>query len=124
LVGKPIRELQLTHPGIPTLRRGDALHATLPDKALAQVIYVTRVEHNLGPGSYTISIGVRFTDPYVDAKINRVSANKKKAATKRGRKGGKTTKTAHLQTSKSSKHRTKPAGPTPGEMLTARGHPR
>jgi hypothetical protein len=120
LVGKPIRELQLSHPGIPTLRRGDALHATLPDKALAQVIYVTRVEHSLGPGNYTVSIGVRFTDPYVDAKIKRVTSNKKKAAQKRSRKG-KAAAATHPQTKKSSKHRTKP---TPGEMLTARGHPR
>lgn len=118
-VGKPLKELALTHPGMPDIRRGDAVKALLPDKALNQVIFITEARHTVGPGSYTMDLQVTFTDPFVDAVAAKAEKKKAAAAKKRGR------------THKKKKPR-KPAPKgaaqrggklTPGQELTRRGNP-
>jgi hypothetical protein len=119
-VGKPIRELTLQHPGIPSIKRGDALRAVLPDSALNQVIFVTRAEHSVDPGNYTMTLGVSFTDPFVDAKVTRVKENKTKAKKRKGRKTTKRAAAKHATPKKAAAHA---SAPSPGAALTARGHP-
>lgn len=120
LVGKPQTTLDLTHPGLPNIRRGDAVRALLPDEALQQVIFVTEARHTLTGADYSMLLSFGFTDPFVDVKIDLVDENRYGAARRRGRK----TK------SKGSGTNPSPPGagqrknkPSPGGRLTGRGHP-
>lgn len=67
---KPVRTLTLTHPGIPRLRRGDAIRLGLGQDALRrQIVYVYETHHRInGPGDYTQETTVIFDDPYVDTR--------------------------------------------------------
>lgn len=66
-VAKPVKELTLTHVGIPTIRRGDAIQLGLGDAALLkQIVWVTDVQFSLLPADFTMQITVSFDDPYID----------------------------------------------------------
>jgi hypothetical protein len=119
LVGKPETTLDLIHPGIPWIRRGDAVRALLPDDALRQVIFVTEARHTLSAADYTMQLSFGFTDPFVDAKADRVDENRYGAARKRGRKATGTS--AGKPKPKGAGQRQNKA--SPGSRLTGRGHP-
>lgn len=66
-VAKPIKELTLTHSGMPTIKRGDAIQLGLGDDALRkQIVWVTEVQFSLSPGDFEMTVTVTFDDPYVD----------------------------------------------------------
>jgi hypothetical protein len=63
----PHRTLTLTHPGMPFLRRGDAIQLALGDPGLSkQLIWVNTVQHVVTPQNYTMDFSVVFDDPYRD----------------------------------------------------------
>jgi uncharacterized membrane protein YgcG len=91
-VGKPARVLSVTHPGIPTLRRGQALrirvkgHDLSPEEDdLRQICFVKSVTHSVEPGAYNMEITLGFTDAVDDARRKRVTQLKKEVARKRKR---------------------------------------
>lgn len=119
LVGKPSYTFTATHPGLPFLRRGDAIQALLPEQALRQVIFVTEARHTLSASDYQMEVSVTFADPFVDAKIDQVDENRYATARVRGRKTkAKTTKTTKPPGASQRKNKA-----TPGQRLTGRGHP-
>lgn len=120
LVGKPETTLDLIHPGIPSIRRGDAIRALLPDDALRQVIFVTEARHTLTAADYQMQLSVSFTDPFVDVKVDLVDENRYGAARKRGRKAksGAATNKPSAPGASQRKNKTSPGG-----RLTGRGHP-
>jgi hypothetical protein len=125
-VAPPQRELTLTHPGVPTLKRGDALRLLLADASLRQIVYITSAQHSLTGSDYQMTLGVTFTDPWMDAKLDSVDDQKETAAEKRGRRAKPKTKQkpkpkADTQPAKNGNRATKL---TPGQRLTQRGHPR
>lgn len=123
-VGLPTKELTLTHPGIPTIRRGDAIRALLPVESLKQVIYLTSAQHAVSANGYSMTLGVMFTDPWVDAKLDSVNDQRDVAAAKRGRKSGTAKKKKKAAaTQKSAKADKRSNKTTPGQRLTAKGHP-
>lgn len=81
-VKDPTEELTITHTGIPTLRRGQAIRAELPEVGVRQVVFVKEVRHQITGRDYQMSVTLRFDDPFVDA-ASRSSARKRAAAAKR-----------------------------------------
>lgn len=88
----PKSEVPVTLPGIPMLDRGDAVRLTLEDADIDSVAYLTSVRHDLSSGSYTVQATVAFSDPYVDARAERV--RKMKQAAQRRRSGRAVARTA------------------------------
>lgn len=84
--GRPHRDLSFTHPGVPTLRRGDALRLTIADAGIdREIVFVSEVAHDVQPGAYNMDVTVAFDDPYVDKVAERARRKKQRAARKRGR---------------------------------------
>lgn len=83
---RPKQEITLTHVGIPTVRRWDAIQIHLPKEGLDMLAYVSEVRHSVSPGDYRMEIVVRFTDPFVDKKGERIRKKKCEAAAKRRKK--------------------------------------
>lgn len=119
LVGKPTKQLALSHPGIPTIRRGDALRVALPEPALKQVLFITEAHHEVTPGDYQMQLQIGFTDPYVAPKADSVDELKDKNAKDRGRKTKKKSTKAKAK-AKGAKQRGDKS--TPGERLSGKGH--
>ena len=85
-MAEPVREVTLSHPGIPALRRGHALRLFFPRENLRQVVFVKEVSHDATPGSYQMEVTVRFDDPYLDVDFARSEALRCINARKRKRK--------------------------------------
>lgn len=78
--------LTFTHPGLPTLRRGDALRVTVKRADLDKVIvFVSEIAHSVSAGSYTMDVTVDFEDPYIDASASKAAKKKRAVTRKRGR---------------------------------------
>lgn len=118
LVGQPEKQLDLSHPGIPSIRRGDAIRAALPDPALNQVIFVTDARHTLTGATYEMGLQFTFSDPFVDALKDQVDEDRYGKAKAKGRKQKGKAK-APPQAKKAGQR----AKTTPGQKLTQRGHP-
>lgn len=74
-VAKPVKELTLTHAGMPFIRRGDAIQLGLGDEALRkQIVWVTEVSFSLTAGDFTMDLTVTFDDPYVDKVAEKIQA--------------------------------------------------
>jgi hypothetical protein len=114
LVGKPTNTLTLIHPGIPSIQRGDAIRALLPDEALQQVIFVTDAQHTLNPGEYTMQLSVQFTDPLVDANKDLVTESRSAAARSKGRKSKDPTSSSKPKPKGANQRKNKQ---TPGQRL-------
>lgn len=83
-VAKPLKHLELTHVGMPHLRRGDAIQLALGDEGLRrQIVWVYTVSHNVTPQNYTMNVRVIFDDPYIDhvgeSIINRLKSTRDEA---------------------------------------------
>jgi hypothetical protein len=64
---KPLRRLTLTLPGIPRLRRGDAVQLAIGDDSLwRQIVFVDQISHQLSTAGYTMQVTCIFDDPYID----------------------------------------------------------
>lgn len=63
---KPKEEVSFTHPGIPTVRRWDAVTVHIPEERIRKLCYVTSVTHTVSVGDYTMEVVCRFTDPFID----------------------------------------------------------
>jgi prophage tail gpP-like protein len=80
-VKDPTEELTVQHPGIPTLRRGQAIRIGLTDLGLQQIVFVKEVRHTVTGLDYEMSVTLRFDDPFVEA-ATQLSAEKRAAAAK------------------------------------------
>jgi hypothetical protein len=85
---EPDQELTLTHPGIPTLRRGHAIDISLPENNLRQIVYLADVRHSMSAGTYDMEMTAIFEDPYVDEEAKKAEEKRKAAARENGRPGG------------------------------------
>jgi hypothetical protein len=84
---EPKRELTMTLPGLPTLKRGDALKVKIDQFGLYELIYVASVTHTVdGSGNYTMEVTATFEDPFEDEKGDEIRKKLCKKARKRGRK--------------------------------------
>lgn len=83
---QPTKEITLSHPGIPGLKRGDALKLLLPDRALTRMIWVKSATWQLTQGDFSVSLTVAMDDPFKPVKANRTKAKRDAAARRRGRK--------------------------------------
>lgn len=121
---KPVKSLTLTHPGIPTIRRGDALRLALPTLGLKQVVWVAEVTHTVGADAYSMDVTCTFDDPYVDEKAQRIVDQLDSTAIERGRVTDAEPKEPAKPEGAANKETAKIA-PAPeqtlGEKLTARG---
>lgn len=83
---KPKVAVTFTHPGVPTLKRWDAMKVYLPEESLNLICFVSEVRHHVSAGAYDMDVVCRFTDPFVDTHADKVAAKKRAAAKKRNRK--------------------------------------
>lgn len=83
---RPSREVTLTHPGVSSLFRGDAIRMRLPELGLTEIVYVKSVSHSVGSGEYTMSVTCGFQDPYIDKKGEEIRKKRCKEARKHDRK--------------------------------------
>ena len=83
---EPVREVTVSHPGMPGVRRGQAMRLFFPKEKLRQVVFVKEVRHDATPGSYAMELTMAFDDPYLDVEFDRSEAKRCAAAHRRGRK--------------------------------------
>jgi hypothetical protein len=81
----PKRELEVTVPLMPDIRRGDAFKVEWRELGVNQVVFVAAASHSLSAGGGTTTLTARFTDPYLDTKADRDRKKKCEAARRRGR---------------------------------------
>lgn len=67
-VAKPVRQFSVTLPGMPHLRRLDAMRVLLREHAVNQIVYVSEVRHNVSSSGYTTEAVLNFEDPFLDDK--------------------------------------------------------
>lgn len=88
----PIRIIEdFTHPGIATVRRGDAIRVSVPSEGYVGargIVFVTSVVHNLSASDYTMTLTLGFLDPLDPNKIRAereaaLRAKKRKAKAKK-----------------------------------------
>ena len=103
---KPEEELTLTHPGVPMVRRGDALRVKLGNEfGMKRIVFVKTVEHVLSAGDYTMELTVDLDDPYHDEDDARKKRKKKRAARNRNRRGEHRTTQGERARRQPAKHR-------------------
>lgn len=84
------RQLEITVPLLPLLRRGDALRLNIPNEPdLKQIVFVRSASHQWSAGEGTTTIVVRFDDPYVDKQAAKTAKAKTAKARARGKKAPK-----------------------------------
>jgi hypothetical protein len=129
----PERTLTVEHPGIPGIRRGDAVMVNTPQggSTKKQVCFVEVARHTIASGGYTGSTDLTFDDPFTDNKQLHIWDIVDYVAKQRGRKqphkgtgagSGKPTKAAKRAVGKKPKRRHHK--PDIGKSLKRRGqHP-
>jgi hypothetical protein len=84
------RELTITVPLMPLIRRGDALRVNVPSEPdLRQIVFVRSAAHEWTAGQGQTTLVVRFDDPFVDKRAAKSSKAKSEKARKRGKKAPK-----------------------------------
>jgi hypothetical protein len=81
--------VEMTGPGIPFIRRGNAMKVAIPRVALEDqdgILFVTSHEHTLSGGDFTMTLAMGFSDPYIPAKKKRQAKDAKTRAAKRKKK--------------------------------------
>jgi hypothetical protein len=128
---KPQREITLTHPGMPFLRRGHALVVAVPQENFRTTVWIAELHHTLSPGAYDMDVSVVVDDPFKEKKPDHISETMDEVADTRKRKTKKkdTKKKKHTE---SDRHKQKKDGPahipkppkkTLGEVLSGKGRP-
>lgn len=102
-VAKPTRQFSVTLPGMPHLRRLDAMRVRLPEHAVNQVVYVAEVRHDVGSSGYTSEVTLNFEDPYLDDKHTTILDKLSDTAVTRQRKDPNANKNKKKGTTKTSK---------------------
>jgi hypothetical protein len=86
----PKRELTITVPLMPTIRRGDALRVDVANEPdLRQIVFVRSASHEWSSGQGQTTLVVRFDDPYVDKRTVKTTKAKAAKARARGKKAPK-----------------------------------
>ena len=85
-ISNPKREMEVTVPLMPFLRRGHALCLEYPEMDMKQIVFVKSCSHEVSAGSALTTITARFDDPYVDTKAVKDKKARCAKARKRGRK--------------------------------------
>lgn len=83
---EPEREVSMTVPGNPGLRRGDAIRVALKNSGLVDLVYVTGASHNVSAGDYTTDLTLSFDEFYVDKEGEKIREKRCKKAKKNKRK--------------------------------------
>lgn len=96
-VAQPWAHIELTHPGIPWVERGDGVRLNLPDELLTADVYVLSANHVVGYGAYTMTLTATVTDPFLkDERAARVAQRKAEVARRKHRTTTATATTARL----------------------------
>lgn len=88
-MSRPEREATITHPGIPWVRRLQAIRLDLPEQGVKQIVYVKTASYRLSPGGFDMELTLDFDDPFVDEKAHKVTEELTEKAKKNGRKAKK-----------------------------------
>jgi hypothetical protein len=83
---KPVRELSVSMPGVPSVGQGQAIRVKLEDMGLNELVYVTSASHMVSAGEYTMDLEVSFTDPFTDPEGEKIRKEICKKAVERHRK--------------------------------------
>jgi hypothetical protein len=88
---KPIRIVEnFSHPGVATVRRGDAIRVSIPEegyKGKQGIVFVTSVNHSLAGGDYTMTLTLSFIDPLDPNKLRADREKALRAKKARNKKG-------------------------------------
>lgn len=85
-VAQPWTQINLTHPGVPWVARGDGVRLNLPDELLTTDVYVLGASHSVGYGAYTMTLTATVTDVFAkDERAARVKRRKAEVARRRHR---------------------------------------
>lgn len=83
----PQNELTITHPGIWTVRRFDAMRVKLGDPVLKnKIVFVNAVTHSVSASAYTMALTLQFEDPFVADADEKVTEEIEAVAAEKGRK--------------------------------------
>lgn len=82
---QPKREISLTLPGIPTMRRGQAVELRLPQLGLNELVYVKTVSHSVST-TYDMDVTLGFSDPFIDEEGDKIRRKRCEEARKENRR--------------------------------------
>lgn len=117
---KAQRTLTITHPGIPSLKRGHSIQIDLADEGFKQIVYAKELHFRVGGGEFFMDVVCVLEDPYVDQRGEIILTKLTDNPAARGRKSEKAKKTKKKTTSTADvKPAPVPATPklTPAQIL-------
>jgi hypothetical protein len=125
-IAKVKRSFQVTLPGMPFIRRLDAIKAVFPKDGISQIVYVQDARHALsGSNGYTTTATLDFDDPFVDHAEQTILAKLTDTAMQRNRKAATGKKATKKKATKNSAVRTsgtkKKSGPALVGVVTRPG---
>ena len=83
---EPRRDLTISHPGIPSVGRGDAVKIRMPREGFKkEVLFVKEATHNVAPGAYDMELTMTYDDPVANAKKEKECREKCEKARKNNR---------------------------------------
>lgn len=83
---EPEREVEMTVPGYPGLRRGDAVRVAFPREGFVELMYVTAASHSASGGDYTTQLTLSLDEFYLDKEGDAIREKICKKARKHDRK--------------------------------------
>lgn len=82
----PKRTINISHPGISVLRRGDCERISIPDEGFVgkkSFVFCKSVSHSVSNGVYTMDVDFTVEDPFINARAELEAALKKQKHDKR-----------------------------------------
>ena len=98
---RPSQKFTFTHPGILGVRRGQAMRLRIPERSVAQVVWITELRHSVAVGDYSMEVTVTFTDPFKLTKADRLARTRAAKAAAKGRKADANSKKKPPKSAKS-----------------------
>lgn len=106
------KELTISHPGIPTLKRANAIRALLPDAGVRRVVYVMEARHSV-TSNYTMELVLSWDDIFVEQSGLNIADVLTDVAHERARTATATKKKKKKQPAKAVNRATAPSGVPP-----------
>lgn len=114
-IANPIRQWTVTMPGMPFLRRLDAMEIVMPQWGTSQVVWVSDARHTVdGSSGYQTELTLVYDDPYLDNWKLAIQAKLSETAQARNRKLPKQTIKGSSDTSKTTKNAKAHSASSPG----------
>jgi hypothetical protein len=71
-ISQPRKNVSVSHPGIPKLKRGDAMRLALPDMRL-QDLWITEAHYTIQPGAFDMELVLAKEDPFVETIVDKLT---------------------------------------------------